>query len=316
MHNAGIMQNRSLLAKADLALSDLLTDGGLLLPAQANRFIRILIKEAVIMRMATVVPMRSHKQQIDRIRMGSRVLRAGEACTPLPKDDHHCPETSQTELDAKFFKAQCDLCDEVLEDNIERDRLRNTIMQLMTEAIGRDMDEIIVQGDTASSDPFLAQFDGVLKQATSNIVNNAGASLTKTTFRDMLKAMPSEFLRRKDRMAFLTSVDAKIDYIDTLADRATLVGDRFLERDANPLYAGVPLMDVPLFPENLGPSMDQTCALLLDPKNIHVGIWRSIRIETDKDIEKGVLKIVASMRFDVKYAYEPAVVKATNVAVC
>lgn len=313
---AGMMQNRSLLAKADLALSTLLNDGGLLLPEQANRFIRILIKEAVLMRMATVKPMKSPKAQIDRIRMGERVLRAGESCVPLPKEDRHCPDTSQVELDAKLFKAQCNLCDEVLEDNIERDRLRQTIMQLMTEAIGRDMDEIIVQGDTASSDPYLAQFDGILKQATSNIVNNGGAALTKTTFRDMLKAMPSEFLRRKDRMAFLTSVDAKIDYIDTLADRATLVGDRFLERDANPLYAGVPVMDVPLFPENLGVGSDETCALLLDPKNINVGVYRSIRIETDKDIEKGVLKVVATMRFDVKYGYEPAIVKATQVAVC
>lgn len=312
-NNAGMMQNRSLLAKADLALSTLTTDGGLLQPEQANQFIRILIKEAMLMRMSTVKPMKSHKAQMDRIRMGERVLRAGESGAALATADRYEPEFGQTELDAKLFKAQINLSDEVLEDNIEQDRLRQTIMQLMTEAIGRDMDDMIVNGDTASTDAFYAQFDGILKQATSNVVDNGSTALAKTTFRNMLKAMPSEFLRRKERMTFLTSVDAKIDYSDTLADRATLVGDRFLEQSANPLYGGVSIQDVPNFPEDLGGSSNETAVLLLDPKNINVGVWRSIRVETDKDIERGILKIVATMRFDVKYAYEPAVVKAINV---
>jgi hypothetical protein len=44
-------------------------------------------------------------------------------------------------------------------------------------------------------------------------------------------------------------------------------------------------------------------------------VWRKIRIETDKDISAGELIIVATLRFDVKYAIEDAVVKAVNVAV-
>ena len=56
-------------------------------------------------------------------------------------------------------------------------------------------------------------------------------------------------------------------------------------------------------------------AVLFDPKNINVGIWRNIRLETDKDISEGVLIIVATMRFDVKYAEETASVKGINVKV-
>jgi hypothetical protein len=61
---AGLLDNNTILQKADLALSDITTDGGLLQPAQAQKFMRVLIKEAVVMKHATVVPMRSPKQLI------------------------------------------------------------------------------------------------------------------------------------------------------------------------------------------------------------------------------------------------------------
>jgi hypothetical protein len=63
---AGPLDNRTILEKADLALADLTTGGGLLQPAQAQKFMRILINEAVILKQATVVPMRSPKQLIEK----------------------------------------------------------------------------------------------------------------------------------------------------------------------------------------------------------------------------------------------------------
>jgi len=53
--------------------------------------------------------------------------------------------------------------------------------------------------------------------------------------------------------------------------------------------------------------------VLCNPKNLHVGIWRNIRVESARDISEGTLKIVATLRFDVKFAEEPGVAKAINV---
>lgn len=312
---AGILDNRTVLEKADLALADLTTGGGLLQPAQAQKFIRILIDESVILKQGTVVPMKSPKQLIEKIRFGGRILRAGAEATALPAGDRAKPDLSQVELDAQLFKAEVRLNNEVLEDSIERGQLRQTIMQMMAEAISRDMDEVIVRGDTASPDTFLAKLDGILKQATSNIVDAMGQTTNKGIFRDMLKSMPSPFLRNKREMRFFTSVDSEIDYRDSLAERATVVGDKFLEQDEPVAYSGVPVVDVPMFPENLGAGSNTTNVLLTDPKNVNVGIWRQIRIETDKLVSEGVLIIVATLRFDVKFAEETAVVKAINVKV-
>jgi hypothetical protein len=311
----GLLDNRTLLEKADLALSDLTTGGGLLQPAQAQKFIRILIKESVILKQCTVVPMKSPKQLIEKIRFGSRILRAADQLTPLAPADRSKPDLTHVELDAQLFKAEVRLSNEVLEDSIERGQLRQTIMQLMAEAISRDMEEVIVSGDTNNSDPFLAKLNGVLKQATSHLVDAQGQRTNKNVFRDMLKSMPSEFLRNKRALQFFTSVESELDYRDSIAERATPLGDRAFEQGDVVVYSGVPVTDVPLFPENLGPNSNTTNSILTDPKNINVGIWRNIRIETDKLIQDGVLLVVATLRFDARYAEETAVVKALNIRV-
>ena len=309
----GYLSNRTILEKADLALADLTAGGGILKPAQAQKFMRLLIKESVLMKMATVIPMASPKQQISKIKFGSRILRPGQEGTALGLADRTKPDLTQAELDAKLFKAEVRMSDEVLEDSIERGELRQTIMEMMADAISRDMEDVAINGDTASPDAFLATLDGLLKQASTNIVDAAGTPLSKDLLRDLLKTLPSEYLRDKKALRFLTSVDADLGYRNTLADRATVAGDRFLEDDTPVLYSGVPVQPVPLWPEALGVGSDQTAVVLCNPKNIHVGIWRQIRLESDRDISEGTLKIVATLRFDVKYAEEPGVAKAINV---
>ena len=95
------LSNRSILEKADLALADLTAGGGLLQPAQAQKFMRLLIKQSVLLQLATVVPMASPKQQISKIKFGARVLRPGQEGTALGAVDRVKPDLSDVELDAK-----------------------------------------------------------------------------------------------------------------------------------------------------------------------------------------------------------------------
>lgn len=316
---AGLTDNRTLLSKADLALSDLQTDGGLLVDEQSDKFMRVLVLRSVVMGMSTVEPMRAPRKELDKLRFASRILRAGSSGTALGLNERAKPDLSKVTLDAKLFKAEVRLNNETLEDSIEQGNLRNTVMQEMAKAVARDMEDVLVNGDTTSANPFYAQFDGILRQATSNIVNAGGVKLSKFILRDLQKALPNEFLVNKKDMRYLTSIDAEIDYRDTLADRATPFGDTALgaqaTQEAQVGYTGIPVVGVPLFPENLGGGSNTTNVLFTDPKNIYVGIHREIRMETDKDISAGEVIIVVTLRFDVKYAEETAVAKATNVLV-
>ena len=217
---AGLLDNRTILEKADLALSDLTIGGGLLQPAQAQKFMRILINEAVILKQATVVPMRSPKQLIEKIRFTNRILRSGSEAVALAPADRAVPNLGKVELDAQLFKAEIRLNNEILEDSIERGQLRQTIMQLMAEAIARDVDEVVIQGEQGSPDTFLGKLDGILKQATSNIVDAQNQTTNKGVFRDMLKTLPHPFVRNKKLLRFFTSINSELDYKDSLSERA------------------------------------------------------------------------------------------------
>lgn len=310
----GFTTNRSILEKANLVLSDLTVGDGILKPDQALKFMRLLVKESVLLKQITVVPMRAPKQAQSKIRFGSRVLRPGKELTSVTAADRAKPDISSFELDAKLFKAEVLISDEVLEDNLERGQLRQTIMDLLAEAIARDMEDVVINGNTASPDPVLAVLDGVLVQAQSHIVDATGAPISKSLLADLLKALPSEYLRDKKALRFFTSTNADAEYRNALAERATGAGDKYLETDAPVMASGIPLAPLPLFPEDLGPNKDQTAILLCHPKNIHVGIWRQVRIETAREISEGGLKIVATLRFDAKFSDEPAVAKVVNIA--
>jgi len=311
---ACVTDNRTFIEKADMALSELTSGAGVLLDAQAQKFIRLLIEEAVLMPKITVVPMRAQKQLIEKTRFTSQVLQPGQEATALAVGQRSKPDLTKVQLDSQLFKAEVRLSDEILEDNIERAEFRNTIMATMAEAIARDMENVMINGDTGSGTPLLAVLDGILKQATSNVVAAGLVPLNKTAFRDSMKAMPDEFLRDKGRMGFMTSIDAECDYRDSIADRQTIAGDAYLTGNAPVSWSGIPCHAVSLFPETLGGG-NETNMLFCDPKNIHLGIQRKLKIETERLVREGVLIIVATLRMDVKFAEETAVVKTTGITV-
>ena len=315
---AGLTSNKSLLRKAELSLDDLLTDGGLLVPEQGSKFIRILIKRARLMPWVDAQTMRSPKKELNKLRFAGRVLRPGQPGVALTEAERSKPDLGRVTLDSKLFKAEVRLNNEVLEDSIERGNLKNTVMQEFSKAVSRDIEDIMINGDTASPETFYNTLDGVLKQAVSNIVIAGGVNLNKETLRDMIKARPSEFLVDKTKMKYLTSVDAEIDYRDSLSNRATATGDRALGSGTGEVkvgYSGIDVEQIPLFPETLGADTDETEVLFLDPKNIALGFQRQIRLEVDKDISAGELIMVMTMRWDVKYVEETAVVRATGIKV-
>lgn len=301
-------ENRTLLRKAELAVSDF-TAGGILQPEQAAQFIRLAIKDPVLLKMVTATPMKAYKEERDKLRFANRVLRPGTEGTPLPNASWAKPSLGMFTLDAQLFKAEVRMTDEVLEDQIERGAFKDTLMQELSRAVGRDMEYVAVQGDTTSSDPLLAKLDGVLKQANVNTVNAASAKLSKTVLRDMLRTMPDEFAEDAN-LAYFTNRQARIDYRDSLADRATGLGDLMIQTAGKTTYSDIPVYSVPEFPVDIS---NNTMCLLINPKNIYLGILRKMRLKVDEDISAGVVIVVITVRFDVKIAEAYAATKGYNI---
>jgi len=305
--------NKQLMAKADMEVSDLIADGGYLQPEQSAQFVRDLIKESVVLKLIDVRGLKSHTQLIDKVGITGRVLRPGTSGVALAAADRTKPVTDDVELQTHLMKGQINLNDEVLEDNIESGQFKTTVMQLMSEAVAFDMDWLVVNGDTTSADAFTALLDGMLVSTTSHVVNAGTVPLTKDHLKDAVKSMPSQYNRQKANQRFLTSELAEIDYRDYVSDRATVLGDKFMENEAPVRYSNRPILGIPAFPDDLGVGNDSTNVLLCDPKMARWGVWRKVRVETGRDIEKGEWMMVVTVRAGFAWKEEDAVVKIDNV---
>lgn len=319
------MNNRELLRKADIALSDLSGNGGLLTAEQGNAFIRKLILQPTMMAVIRVVEMNAPQRNINKIQFGSRILRAGVSATALSSGDRSAPTTSQVTLNTDEVIAEVRLPYDVIEDNIERGNIGmnsdgtggagqpasggfvDTIQTLMVEAASRDLEELAIQGDESSTDNFLALEDGYIADITANgnVVNALGATVARSLFKSGLQSLPPQYHRDRASLRHFLSVDNEIEYRDTLAARATGLGDNTIT-GFNPVFGfGVPVQPVHLMPNDHG--------IMTNPLNLVMGIQRQITLEYDKLISERVYKLVLSARVALVVEEAEAAVVYNNV---
>lgn len=312
--NQEIIAQRAKLQKADLAVGDL-TSGGLLLATQSKKFMRLVVDESVFLQDATFISMPANTYRIDQVKMSDRVLRKASSGQPLPEGDRSKPTLSKVEITTTEFMGEIDLFDEVMEDNIEGQSFKDTILAIVAEAVARDIEEVALNGDTASTDDFLTAFDGFIKMAVTNVFNAQDSTTSKEIWREMLRTLPSRYLRSKNDYAIYTSVDSAADYFNTLTNRIGDASDSRLDKGGEASWWNMPVRPVPLMLENVGTGSHCTTPLFLDPKNAHVGMQRTVRLDTDRDIRARAVIIVITVRFGCKYKEEAAVVKAENLKV-
>lgn len=318
------MASNELLLKADLAVADLQTNGGYLVDEQANRFVRKLIKEPTLLREVRTVEMRSPTRQINKIQFGSRIMRAAPAVgSALSAGDRAAPVTEQVLLTTFEVMAEVRLTYDVLEDNIERigslgqhmdaggtalaGGLRDTVVDLMAERAALDLEELALNGDTSSADTYLALNDGYLVEieTNGNIADIGGAKISKETFKVGMQVLPDQYHRNVANMRHYVSVDQDVEYRDSLASRATGVGDSFVQGQQNPTPFGVPVSRVQTIPEDKG--------LFTNPRNLLMGVQRQVLMEFDKDIRTREYIVVLTARLDFQVEEAEAAVVYNDI---
>lgn len=327
--------NASLLQKADLALADLASNGGLLQPEQGAAFIRKLIKEPTIIRQARVVEMQAPQRKINKIGFATRILRKAASGTALGAPSvsglggRAKPTTEQLTLTTQEVIAQVNLPYEVLEDNIERAEaatnspsnspwssgLQETLVTLIAERAALDMEELCLLGDTSYTNgsdsddqAYLSMFDGWLKLAAGvngHVVNVNNATVTKEMFKAGMKSMPVQYLRNLNSLKHFLSVYQVTEYRDTLANRVGGLGDAAVQGQTSVSPYGVPLEAAQLMPETKG--------LFTNPLNLIFGIQRQVSLEFDKDITTRTYMVVLTARVCVQIEEVDATVEYQNI---
>ena len=301
--------NKQLIEKADMVVADLTANGGHLQPEQADKFLDMIYDEPTILKQSRYVKMGAPEMIVPKIGFAERLLHAG---TPegaaLNAADRAKATTSQITLTTKKVMGEVHISYDLLEDAITKGQLENTIMRHMATQAALDLEEMFLLGDTASSDPFLALQDGILKRVTTHVQGLTAPNnvLNHDVLTDAYKGMPQKYRRVLRNLKFIMSDDKYIDYRKFLSARETGLGDNMIQGTA-PLYSnGVILEPAAMIPTDT--------VLLADPRNFLFGVQRDIMIETDKDIRSQVYVIVISMRAAIQIEDEAAIVKVTGLA--
>lgn len=308
--------NQQLINKADIALADLAANGGLLLPEQTDRFIQILIDSPTLINRARVVTMSGPQKKINKIGFGSRVLRAATSATALTQAQRAKPDLGQITMNTKEVIAEIHLPYDVIEDNIEGGNIgaamgqsaggiQDTLVSLLGARAALDLEELFILGDTTSGDPYLALIDGMLKRATTHVVDGGAQTISKDIFKAAIKAMPDKYLRNRADLEFFVSTDNETEYRDTIANRVTGLGDAALVSAGGLAVFGSNIIPVALMPQAKG--------IYTNPNNLMFGIQRKINIEFDKDISARKYIVVLTARVDFQIEELDAIVTLGNI---
>lgn len=309
--------NQNIIQKADLTLSELASNGGLLNPEQTDKFIVQLIDQPTLLGASRVVSMNSHTTKVNKIGFGSRILRKAVSQTALPADKRAKPTTDQISLETKELIAEVRIPYEVLEDNIERGNinaqggqaggLMTTILNMIAAQAALDLEEWALLGDTSSSDEYLAMNDGWLKKAAEGHTGSFTlGKMDKDACKSAILALPTKYLRNKASMRYFMSHANETELRDTYATRQTALGDANLQANNNISVFGSQAAPAALMPENK--------LLFINPMNLLFGIQRRITLEYDKDIRTREFIIVLTTRVDSQIEETDASVLLTGVA--
>lgn len=256
---------------------DFISASGLLAPEQASVFLDAVYEATPFAALQRGERRRSKSGTIAKIGIGSRLLRpktTGVDDATLVK-----PTTTDVGYQTVASRLDWEIDEEVFEENIEGGAFESHMLRLLTDQVGRDLEDLHFNGttgDTSADAAFLNQNLGWLYQLANNGLAhrvNGGAvnsgNVTKAHFFDALEAMPNKYMTT-GRLRWLASPTTWSRYIEYLTDRATGAGDAALFSGNIPSPNGIPGVSIPSLPNNR--------ILLADPQNFIVVNTKEIRV--------------------------------------
>jgi len=153
---------------------------------QANEFVRQVFSSTPTLRTCRTVLMRARKMNIDRLRIGQRLLRKkseGAALSTYTK-----PWTETVQLSAVDLQLPWEVTEETIRYNIEGENFEDTLIQMMTAQVGVDLSDLAWNGDTTDpasttindADGIGATELGALTVASTNGYPTAGTLICGT----------------------------------------------------------------------------------------------------------------------------------------
>lgn len=287
---------------------------GILNPEQAGRFIREITNEQVVLREASIITMKSHTKNLDRVTVDGRVLHAGydvDGNTRVLSDSEKAKiKTWQNQLVVAKLKTQAEIEDDELEDNLEGKAFIDTLLDLVAGQIGEDKEVWALGANKGvisyAEDDLLSTTTGWLHRPATKVYNKPLESEgIEAIFDAMLAAIPKKFIKNRNNMRLYVPYEYEKAWRDELKSRGTPLGDSVTTGYAQLAYENIPVVHVPSLDDTVLQTLTGSPALMLtDPANLVMGIWRQIGIEPERHAAEEKTEYVITMRGDTNLINE------------
>ncbi len=294
---------------------------------QSNRFIDLVINSSTLVRQVRTIRVDHPKGEINKLDLGTIVT---EGANAVSKPTTRLPSESVVTYDMEKYRSAFDLKTDFMEDNIERASVRDTLLNMFTKQISNDTeiaaiegDESLATGDNQSSENNLLGInDGWMKILDSRVpaaqnIDAAGAAASKKLYFDMKRAIPSRFRVAKPNYVWIVSSGVFDKWMLDWSDRETIGGDGALGTGMVRGPWGIPMLEVPLFPEDLscGSGCVDGSQIWLTPlTNLMYFVQRDITIEFDRQPRNDSWEVTIHFRVDFEVEDANMVVMADNVS--
>jgi len=325
------MDTNKILNEIDNAYKSVVTisevGDSVLQPQYFDSFVREMQKQARLLDATRYQEMDAQKVNIDRLAFAGRVLE--KVAENSDADDYAKINTNQNQLSAEEVVAVVGLTDQMLRRNIEKEGLEDTIVQLLGEHAGKDLEELAIFGSedwTGYENEAMGSaqwsaidlINGWIKKAENKIDNGGSDGDTPyfhsseggiiDLFEEMLETLPKQYLVDRGDWRFYTNWKVQNDYINVLKDRATVLGDEMHENHRNVRYKGIPVEYIPMLER-----FDNDVIMLQNPNNMVWGVFHEVTLETDRRPRARRTDFVLTFEGDAHYEDENACVVAIDV---
>lgn len=258
------MSNGQIVTRAAVTTGSL-AGGGILAPEQANRFIQQTFEATTLSPLVRHVMRRSTSGEIDKIGIASRIVREKLENT----DDGYRAgvNTSQIKYATTAVRLPWEITEETLRQNIEGQNLETIITNLMTTQLGVDMEDLYLNGDSATESSaedydFLKINDGWIKQikAGGHVYDASSESgMSLDLFYNAVAQLPNKYNNGRLRwlMSPHRSQEWELFLMNQVIGKGGVVPDSVY---TSPV--GIPVVQCP--------SLDDGTIILTDPQNLVV----------------------------------------------
>lgn len=303
------MNRRQAIAKATVDTTG--ASAGLLDPEQSSAFLRT-IKEKTALGQAMRLEIRKASSgEINKLSTASRIIRAATENS----DDGYRAGASFPTVDYSTNKIRLpwEVTEDVFHENIEGEALEAALTSEMTAQFALDLEDLDVNGDASSGDPFLGINNGILKLLSTNASGDVhridgstidSGAISKAHFFAGIAEMPNKYVNQGN-LKWMMSPAKQYQWIEWLTDRETGAGDAALSGTGkSPL--GIDILPVPSFPDER--------IVLANPRNfVRVVSWevrkRKVTGETDAELA------ATDKRFYVFHIKEDVIVEEDDAVV-